>query len=298
MPSLFRTLRFSGLCYTLVRKEAQRIQVQNIREPEDYFLDASYLQLGQTAADRLGTANQRPRGHRAAQQRGREFGPRLLVGLADTAEGPCRAVDALVIAPDGFTVGFEHGELVLDRLQIAKHITGIGVLRDQFEGHLLAATANQDRDMRLLDPLGLVDRAMYLVVFALEDGFFLRPHCQDHLHRLAETPQARSRIRIVVAIAAILVFVPASPDTEVKSPVREHIDCARHFGEQSGIAIAVARDRLTNADAPGITRQGGGGRPALKRDFLRWPWGCMKVVDKPGRRETYLRILEERSSSS
>src|SRR6266567_8819535 len=99
-------------------------------------------------ADRFWGADQRARGHRATQERGGEFGPRLLVRLADTAEGPCRAVDALVIAPDGFTVGFEHGKLVLDRLQIAKHVTGIGVLRDQFESHLFTSTASPRRRRR------------------------------------------------------------------------------------------------------------------------------------------------------
>ncbi len=127
---------------------------------------------------------------------------------------------------------------------------------------------------------------MDLVILTLKDRFFLSPHGQDHLDGLAEAPQALSSIGIVVAIGAILVLMPASSDAEGESPVREHIDRAGHFGEQGGIAIAVARDCLTNTDAPGITRQGGGGRPALKRDFLRWPWGRMKVIDKPGGRET------------
>jgi len=197
-----------------------------------------------------------------------------------------RIVSGLPIsAPDGFTVGFEYGELVLDRLLIAKHVTGIGVLRHQFEGHLLAATADQDGDMRLLNALGLVDRTTHLVVAALEDGFFLRPHGQDHLHGLAETTQALSSIGKVVAISAVLVLVPAGPDAESESPLGEHIDRAGHFGEQGGIAIAGAGDRLADADTPGITRHGGGGRPALKRDFLRGPWGRMKVIDQPGGRE-------------
>ena len=38
----------------------------------------------------------------------------------------------------------EHSELVLDRFQIAKHITGIRVLRDQFECHLFTTTTDQD----------------------------------------------------------------------------------------------------------------------------------------------------------
>ena len=128
-------------------------------------------------------------------------------------------------------MGFEYGELVFDRFQVAKYITGISELRNQFEGHLFATTTDQDGDMRLLDSLGLVDRAVYLVVFSLENCFFLSPHGQDHLHSLTETLQALSSIRIVVAIAAVLMLVPASPNAEVESPVRKDIDRAGHFGE-------------------------------------------------------------------
>ena len=39
--------------------------------------------------------------------------------------------------------------------------------------------------MQFLDSLGLVDRAAYLIVFALKDRFFLGPHGQNHLHGLA-----------------------------------------------------------------------------------------------------------------
>src|SRR6266700_8147886 len=106
--------------------------------------------------------------------------------------------------------------------------------------------------MWLLDPFGLVDGAAHLVVFALEDCFFLSPHGQEHLHRLTKTPQAVSRIRKVVAIGAILLLVPAGSDAKGEPSMREHIDCAGHFGEQSRIAIAVAGDRLANTDTPGI----------------------------------------------
>src|SRR5258708_39974992 len=132
--------------------------------------------------------------------------------------------------------------------------------------------------MRFLDPLWLIDGTMDLVILTLKDRFFLSPHGQDHLHRLAEVPQALSSIGIVVAIGTILVLMPAGPNAEGESPVREHIDRAGHFGEQGGIAIAVARDCLTSTDAPGITCQAGGGRPALKRDFLGLPRGRMEVI--------------------
>ncbi len=64
---------FSSLCYTFVRKEVQRIQLQAIGEPEDHFLDTDGFQLGQTMADRLWIADQRTCGNRATQKRRRDF---------------------------------------------------------------------------------------------------------------------------------------------------------------------------------------------------------------------------------
>src|SRR5436305_10013078 len=123
--------------------------------------------------------------------------------------------------------------------------------------------------MRLLDPLRLVDRAAYLVVVSLEESLFLSPHSQNHLYGLAELPQAFRSSGIVVAmpIGAVLLLVPPGPDTTGESAMREGIDCAGHFREQRGIAIAIASDRLANADTPGIARHGCGGGPALKRHF-------------------------------
>src|SRR5713226_6229716 len=140
--------------------------------------------------------------------------------------------------------------------------------------------------MRLLSPLGLVDRAAYLVVFPLEDRLFLGPHGQDHLDGLAQMPQAVSSVGKVVAIGAVLLLVPPGPDATDESPMREHIDRARHFCEQGGMAIAVAGDRLTNADAPGVTRNGCCGDPALERRLARASRTRMKVITEPSRRKT------------
>src|SRR5579859_3112597 len=61
---------------------------------------------------------------------------RLRICLGDRTEESSGAVDALVIAPDGRAVLFDHSELMLDGLQITIDITGIGVLRNQFESNL------------------------------------------------------------------------------------------------------------------------------------------------------------------
>ena len=81
---------------------------------------------------------------------------------------------------------------------------------------------------------------------------------------------------------------PASADAEIESPARENINGASHLREQRGIAIAIARDQLADADTFGIACNSGGGGPALKRYFLRWARDGVKVVDKPGGLKTYL----------
>ena len=83
------------------------------------------------------------------------------------------------------------------------------------------------------------------------------------------------------------MFVPTSSDAKVKPPVREDIDSAGHFRKQGGIAIAIARDRLADADTLCVACNGCGGRPALKRDFLRRLRNRVKVIDKPGGLETH-----------
>src|SRR5581483_6362060 len=118
-------------------------------------------------------------------------------------------MDAIVIAPDRLTVAFDHVELVLDGLKVAANIAGIPILSDQLERDFLAAAANQQRNMRLLHPFGLIDRASYLVILALEGRLFLRPHRPNDLQRLTQQAQAVGGIGIIIPIGAILVLIPS-----------------------------------------------------------------------------------------
>src|SRR5258706_11407321 len=279
---------FYSLRNKLSGEEAQRIQLQDIREPEYHFLDADCLQLGQAFADSIRAADQRACCNWAAQESSGDFCPRLLIVLTDSADARYCAVDALVIASDGRAVFFEHGELLLDGLQIAVDITGIAILRDQFERHFLATAANQQGDMRFLHTFGLVDGTAYLVKVAFKDRFFLGPHSQNHLHRFAQAAQAVRSIGIIIAVGAVFVLEPTGAYAEIEPPVREHIDCAGHLREQGRVTIPVARDRLTNAHRLRITRQRRCGGPTLERYFLRWARNGMELIDQPDRGETRL----------
>jgi len=58
--------------------------------------------------------------------------------------------------------------------------------------------------------------------------------------------------------------MPPGPDAKIEPPVREHIDGAGHFREQSWIAIANAGDQLPNTHAPGVASQRRRSGPGLK----------------------------------
>src|SRR5216684_7971434 len=197
-------------------------------------------------------------------------------------------MNALVITSHGLAMLFEHGKLLLHGGRIITHVAGIGVLRHQLERHLLAITPDQQRDMWFLDALGLINCTTHPIIVALEVRLLLGPHRQNDLNRLAQMTQTLWRIRVLIAISAIFVLIPASPDAKVQATMREHVYGARHFCQQRRMAIAIARDHLADAYVPGITRQRSRAHPALKRHFLRGVWNRVKVVNEPGGSETNL----------
>src|SRR5260221_9490239 len=124
-------------------------------------------------------------------------------------------MNTLVITSHGLAMLFEHGKLLLYAGRIITHIAGISVLRHQLERHLLTVTPDQQRDMGLLDALGLVNGTTHLVILTFKGGLFLCPHSANHLNRFAQLTQTFRRIRIRIAIAAVLVLIPTRPDTNV-----------------------------------------------------------------------------------
>src|SRR5713101_7490862 len=163
-------------------------------------------------------------------------------------------MNTLVIRSHGLAMLFEHGKLLLYAGRIITHVAGIGVLRHQLERHLLTVTPDQQRNMGLLDALGLVNGTTHLIILAFKGGLFLCPHGANHLDRFAQIAQALRRIRIVVAVSAVLVLIPTCSNTEIEPSVTEYINGARHLCQQRGMAIAIARDHLADAYGSGITR--------------------------------------------
>ena len=84
--------------------------------------------------------------------------------------------DLVVVSSNSVAVAFEHLQFVPQGLYVATHVAGVSPLRHELERDLLSATPNPEARVRLLHTLGLVDRLVYRVVFALELRVVLRPH--------------------------------------------------------------------------------------------------------------------------
>src|SRR5713226_7180335 len=197
-------------------------------------------------------------------------------------------MNARVITSHGLAMLSEHGKLLFHSGRIIAHVAGIAVLCHQRERHFLAVTPDQQRDMWFLDTLGLINGTTHLIIVALEVRLLLGPHRQNDLNRLAQMTQTLRGLRILIAIGAIFVLIPARPDAKVQATMREHVYSARHFGQQRRMAIAIARDHLADAYVAGITRQRSRTHPAFKRHFRRRVGDRMKVVNQPGGSETNL----------
>src|SRR2546421_11452086 len=117
----------------------------------------------------------------------------------------------------------EHRELVLQRLQVAAHITGIAILRYQLQCHLLTAASDQDWNVRFLHPFWLINRAAHVVILPLKGRLFLLPHSVNDLERFAQLAQALRSIWKRIAIRSIFMLIPARADAKVQATMAQHI---------------------------------------------------------------------------
>src|SRR5699024_8148699 len=91
----------------------------------------------------------------------------------------------VVVAPEGLAVPAEHVELVRE-VGAVEEVAGLGVLRDEPQRLLLAATADEDRRVRALDGLRGVEGAAEPVVLAGIRLVVVAPHLQADLQGLLE----------------------------------------------------------------------------------------------------------------
>ena len=110
----------------------------------------------------------------------------LLLGLADEHLGRDRLPDLVVVAADVVAVPLQDLGLVLPLVRLAAEVRRVGVARDDPQGELLAAAADEDLRVRLLHRLRVALRAVEREVLALVGDVGLGPHRLHDLDRLAQ----------------------------------------------------------------------------------------------------------------
>src|SRR5260370_33325918 len=123
-------------------------------------------------------------------------------------------MNALVVSSNGLAMLFEHRELVLKCRLIGDHITNITISCHQLERHLLTASADHQRNMWLLHPFGLIDRAPNLVIGSFKGGLLLGPHGQNDLHSFLRLAQALWPTVKPVAIGSIIGSGPPAANAQ------------------------------------------------------------------------------------
>ena len=135
-----------------------------------------------------------------------------------------------------------HVELVAHGLRTAADVAHVGVLRDESQRALLAASTDHDRRTAGPQRLGNIARVGRLVVAALEGRTFVAQHSATDLHGLLQPVETFARAREVEAVADVLDVVPRGADAEDGPAVRDHVERRDHLGEECRIAIRDSGD--------------------------------------------------------
>src|SRR5690606_28582561 len=117
----------------------------------------------------------------------------------------------------------------------------VGVLRGDPECHALAAARDPDGDAAVLQRQRSANRALDLVVLAVQGRDAVRPRLPEDLDPLAEPTEALLDAREAVAVRAELVLVPSAADAHLEATARDVVDRRGDLREVRGIAIRHAR---------------------------------------------------------
>ena len=157
------------------------------------------------------------------------------------------ALDLGRVTAERGAVRIEHTALVADLIGCAKAVPDVGVLGDELEHDLLAATADHDRD-RAAHRRRITDRHPLL----------------DHGNRIAEGVQAGDRRAELVAELGVVLLEPARAEPQHQPAPGDVVDRARHVGQQVRIAVRHARDHGADLDPAGRLGECRQRRPALE----------------------------------
>src|SRR5258708_26921587 len=176
----------ASLDHDLLRETLDCIQSLDFGESEEQLLHSRFLVCRDPLADRRRTANQRSTAI-ASFQCVRNFRLSLLICILHDADRPSCTMNTLIVASNSLAMFLEHRELVRNCSEVAKHVTGITILRHELERDLLTTASNQQRNMGLLYPFGLINRTMHLIIRSFKRGLLLRPHREKDLDRFAQS---------------------------------------------------------------------------------------------------------------
>ena len=147
------------------------------------------------------------------------------------------------------------------------------VLRRDPQRHLLAAPGDPQRDPAVLQRQRPDDRAVDLVVPAVQRGHALGPGLAHDLHALVEHPQPLPAPREAVAVGPPLVLVPAGADAHLDPAAGDDVAGGRHLGQVGRVAVAHARAHLAEPDPLGDRSERRHQRPRLVGGLRRWGAG-------------------------
>ncbi len=140
------------------------------------------------------------------------------------------------IAPDVGAMGFEHADLVPERVDAdERHVPAVGVARHQLQRDLLAVTPEPDREASLLR-LGFAACRSEPEELTVEVDDVFGQERSDALDRFVELAQADGRGRERDAVGVELALMPTGAEAQRHPALREVVDGRdrlRHDGRMS-----------------------------------------------------------------
>jgi 3-hydroxyisobutyrate dehydrogenase-like beta-hydroxyacid dehydrogenase len=161
----------------------------------------------------------------------------------------------------------------------------LGPARHGAQRALLAAAADRDRRVRLLDRLRLAPGLGELDVPAAERGRGLAQQPDDGLHALVEPVEPLLQRWQVDPVRVAFHLVPSSPEAEFQSAARDDVDGCGHVGQHRRVAVDHAGHLAADPDPPGGLGHRGQHRPGLEVGPGEVGGQRVEVIPVPGRLE-------------
>ena len=164
-----------------------------------------------------------------------------------------RADDLCGVAPDVVTVYVQDMTLVGQGVGSSPNVPVIRIFGHDTQRLFLAATANQQFGMGLLDGFWIEGGLIQLIVFALERGFVPVPEVEQHLTCFIQTIEPFPNRIKGDAIGLVLIALPGSTET---APSKNALLRARNSDHDSGLLEASPADEAAGQGDEGVVEFG------------------------------------------